>query len=211
MPEKLPDLSDYDLLIFDCDGVLLDSNGLKADAFYRSVLEFGEGKAQAFREYHLENGGVSRFEKFRHFFSAIHPTADPEPERYMERYAALVREGYRTCPVTEGTLPLLETLENVPKYVVSGSEQQELREVLDERGLARFFREIYGSPATKIHNVEAHIPYRSKKVLFFGDARTDALCARRFGFDFAFVSGYTDWRWEEEPDFTLSRFSALLP
>ena len=57
----------YSHLFFDCDGVILNSNKIKTDAFYKLALNFGELQAQKLVNHHLENGGISRYEKIKFF------------------------------------------------------------------------------------------------------------------------------------------------
>ena len=59
----------YKSIIFDCDGVLLDSNTIKSEAFYQSVLPFGQKYADEFIQYHKNNGGISRYKKFEYFLN----------------------------------------------------------------------------------------------------------------------------------------------
>ena len=56
---KIKDIREYLTLVFDCDGVLLDSNKVKTDAFYKSALPYGENAANELVSYHKENGGIS--------------------------------------------------------------------------------------------------------------------------------------------------------
>ena len=53
--------------MFDCDGVLLNSNSLKTDAFYKSALDWGASPAKDLVNYHVQNGGISRYQKFDYF------------------------------------------------------------------------------------------------------------------------------------------------
>ena len=64
------ELSKYKTWFFDCDGVLLDSNQLKSDAYYQVGLPYGKENAQALVEYNKRLGGVTRFEKFKYFFES---------------------------------------------------------------------------------------------------------------------------------------------
>ncbi len=41
----------YKSLIFDCDGVVLNSNKAKTEAFYKAALPYGEQAASALVEY----------------------------------------------------------------------------------------------------------------------------------------------------------------
>ena len=61
----------YNTFIFDNDGVILDSNQAKTEAFVKSVESFGEDNIQQFIEYHVKNGGVSRFKKIEYFYREI--------------------------------------------------------------------------------------------------------------------------------------------
>jgi len=63
------DLLKYDYLIFDCDGVILDSNRLKSQAFADALLDEPPERIKAFVRYHKQHGGISRYEKFRYFTS----------------------------------------------------------------------------------------------------------------------------------------------
>ena len=65
------DFSQYKQVIFDCDGVILDSNDIKSNAFARSLVDEDKELVKQFITYHKKNGGVSRFKKFEYFFKNI--------------------------------------------------------------------------------------------------------------------------------------------
>ena len=54
-------------IIFDFDGVILDSNNVKTIAFKNISKRFGVSKSIALVKYHIKNGGVSRFIKIKWF------------------------------------------------------------------------------------------------------------------------------------------------
>jgi len=54
-------LNEYQALVFDCDGVVLNSNKIKTQAFYEATKQFGHESAQALVDYHVANGGISRY------------------------------------------------------------------------------------------------------------------------------------------------------
>ncbi|MDX1757946.1 MAG: HAD family hydrolase, partial [Marinobacter sp.] len=64
-------LSRYASWVFDCDGVILNSNRVKTEAFYQAALPYGESAARALVEYHVNNGGISRYAKFERFLTTI--------------------------------------------------------------------------------------------------------------------------------------------
>ena len=51
------DISKYDYAIFDCDGVILNSNKIKSNAFAQSLNGESNDLVANFIEYHKQNGG----------------------------------------------------------------------------------------------------------------------------------------------------------
>ena len=60
-------IAKYDFYIFDCDGVILDSNNLKSRAYAEALTAEPLELVLEFVEYHKENGGISRYEKFKYY------------------------------------------------------------------------------------------------------------------------------------------------
>ena len=83
-------------IIFDCDGVILDSNKVKSSAFYEVALVYGEEAANALVKYNSENGGISRFKKFEHFLKSIVPTGTSGPglDELVSNNLAHINNGY---------------------------------------------------------------------------------------------------------------------
>ncbi|MDC3122158.1 HAD family hydrolase, partial [Prochlorococcus sp. AH-716-J21] len=66
-------LNDYQTFVFDCDGVILNSNKIKTDSFRKVLTPFGNIAAEKLIKYHVKNGGVSRYAKFKYFLDEIYP------------------------------------------------------------------------------------------------------------------------------------------
>lgn len=180
----------YRTWLFDCDGVLLDSNAIKTSAFRRLVLPFGDDVARAFVAYHVANGGISRFAKLRYLFDhLLHRSAEAkELEALARAYGALLRDQLLACPETPHLRDFLERRPTGSRsFVVSGADETELRDILALRGLA--FDGVYGSPRTK-QQILSTLPLTD--AVFLGDSRYDHQAAASFGVDFIFVSGCTE-------------------
>ena len=203
----LSNLSGYYSLVFDCDGVLLDSNRVKTAAFRQAALPYGKPAAERLVQHHVENGGVSRYKKFEHFLEKIVPVTTvldgasrdlPDYDALLSAYAAAVHEGLRTCAVAEGLEQLREKTPHARWLVVSGGDQAELRVVFNERGIADYFDGgIFGSPDSKGDIVARELAAGNIKrpALFLGDSRLDHEVAAANALDFVFVS-----QWTEMPD-----------
>lgn len=191
------DLLHYQTLIFDCDGVILDSNRIKSEAFRTAALPYGDAAADALVAWHVANGGISRYQKFAHFLAEIVPAGLPGPdlETLLARYAEAVREGLACCAVAPGLASLRERTKAARWLIVSGGDQAELREVFAVRGLADMFDGgIFGSPDNKdqILSRELTSANITSPALFLGDSTYDHRAAHAAGLDFVFVSGWSE-------------------
>lgn len=194
-------IADYQTLVFDCDGVILNSNHVKSNAFYNATLPYGEGSAKAFVKYHTENGGISRYKKFAHFLEFIAPKIEgPSLDELLERYADEVVEGLLTCDVAPGIGELREQTRDSRWLIVSGSDDNELKQVFKKRGLASLFDGgIFGSPTPKEEILDREIENHNimSPALFLGDSKYDYKAARHAGLDFLFLSDWSevqDWQ-----------------
>src|SRR3989304_1573816 len=66
-------------IIFDFDGVIVESVDIKTKAFARLFEHEGKVVVEKVVDYHLKNGGVSRFDKFR-VYQCFVATATPQEE-----------------------------------------------------------------------------------------------------------------------------------
>jgi len=193
------DLSRYDYIVFDCDGVILDSNRLKTEAFAVALKDEPEDAVQRLLDYHVENAGISRYRKFALFYEQILPAADADAKvaSALRRFGDIVRRGMAECGYVPGALAFIEAAhrQGLKLFVASGSDEKELNEVFQERGISRFFEKILGSPSDKLENTRriAELAGPGSKGVFFGDARSDAEAAEDSGLDFVFVKGASLW------------------
>ena len=183
-------LSEYNVYIFDCDGVILDSNSLKIKAMENSLmsLSFSDAEVSECVSYFAKNFGKSRFHHIEYFIENI-LSIDCQRKRevkikILESYSSQCKELYLTADLTPGILDFMRGLDG-DKYVASGSEQSELREVFDKRGLTSFFRGIYGSPELKSNLVKYILEnYETHQAIMFGDAVSDVVAAQDNNIDF---------------------------
>lgn len=195
---KTLDASQYQTLVFDCDGVILNSNNVKTQAFYKVALPYGESAAQALVAYHVSHGGISRYKKFEFFLREVigrKRVDENELRKLLAGYAEDVWQGLLSCEVAEGLYRLREKCINSRWLVVSGGDQEELRQVFLKRRLDHLFDGgIFGSPDNKDVILARELEQKNiaRPAIFFGDSQYDYESARRAGLDFAFVSGWSE-------------------
>lgn len=166
-------------LVFDCDGVILDSVPVKTKAFARLAAPYGDEARDRFVMYHARHGGVSRYLKFEWFFREylgreITPEESAEWGRKFEEYAL---DEVRKCDLIPGILQTLQKWQGrLPMYVCSGAPRAEVAFILQERSLNGYFNDIYGSPPVKsklLENIINAAGVLPEETLMVGDASTD--------------------------------------
>ena len=218
------DLTGYRTWVFDCDGVLLDSNVLKTEAFRAEAEPFGPLVAEEFVRYHQAHGGVSRQVKARFLFEQIlGRTADAaEIDKFLRGFAQRVRAGLAAVRADDSLLPLLLELRRrqCRLFVVTGGDEGEVRHELHSRGLIDNFAGVYGSPRSKPEILAGldRAGLLERPGALVGDGALDADCAERFGLDFVFVEHWSEWAgWQEQLPgraivvHDLAELLALLP
>ncbi|PQJ81095.1 HAD family hydrolase [Polaribacter glomeratus] len=165
-------------LLFDFDGVLAESVNIKTEAFRTMYLSYGEEFAQKVVNYHLANGGVSRYEKVKIYNGEwLGETLTQERiEELANVFSELVVDGVVNAPEVKGALDFLKSSNNYKKYIITGTPTVEIKPILVQRKMDHFFVEAFGSPEKKGHWVQ-HILTKenilANECVFIGDALAD--------------------------------------
>ncbi len=199
---KLEDLlteTPQKLVFMDCDGVIFDTNKLKCDAFRYALEGYPVADVEALVLHHRQTGGVSRYLKFEKFFRDMHPVEDVETamRTALERFASFCESGYARMQPRPEALNFASALGGSEKvYVVSGSDENELRRVFERQGLAAAFAAVHGSPVGKREHLsrilKAH-GVAAEDALFVGDGWGDWDCAKALGVPFVFLLEMSEW------------------
>jgi len=168
-----------DLIILDFDGVILESVSAKTKAF--SELFSGEEPEDLSKiiNYHLENGGMSRFNKFRHIYSEIldRELTEDKMRELSENFEDIVKNEVINSPFVSGAEEFLSGFfSKIPLYVVSATPQDEIRDIVKEKGIKGYFRGVFGSPETKASHIKKILEdtgVKPENVVFIGDAKND--------------------------------------
>jgi HAD superfamily hydrolase (TIGR01549 family) len=183
-------------LFFDFDGVLADSVGIKTEAFKDMFREYGDKVIGKIIDYHHLHGGISRVEKIRYAFEEIMKVPFPEKEqsRLSLKYSQMVVDKVVDADWIPGAEDVLRQYSHaLPIFVISGTPEDELKQVLDRRAMSHYFNEILGSPIKKpihIRNLLAKYNLNPRKCVFIGDAQTDYDAAAETNLHFIGVQGH---------------------
>lgn len=200
MNEAMLPLLAYNTYFFDCDGVILQSNDIKTQAFRDALSGDSQDDIDTFIAYHENNGGISRYVKFEYYYKVIRREVNytEYAEGAIKRYAENVFDGLMNADLVPGVLDFLDLVNEKQRQsiVVSASDQHELQLIFKERQLDHYFAEIFGSPKTKIDHLKRMLGdgLLSKPGLFFGDASSDMEAADFAKLDFCLVHGFSHWK-----------------
>ena len=181
-------------IIFDFDGVILDSVDIKTRAFARLFEEHGPDVQRQVVEHHVAHGGVSRFRKFAHIYENIlrRPMPEGESERLGERFSELVFDEVVKAAWIPGAPEFLAQYHTRYRcFVASGTPQEELERIVRLRDLEGCFAGVFGTPATKeeiTRAIFAKEGLQSSEALFVGDALTDFNAAKACGVRFVGIA-----------------------
>ena len=165
-------------IIFDFDGVLVESVGIKTEAFRELFKEYPE-YLKAIVKLHLEHGGLSRFKKFAMIYEKILKIniTKKESHRLGKLFSRYVFKKIIECSLVEGALNLLKRYhKKIDMFIVSGTPQSEIKAIVKHKGLKKYFKEILGSPKSKKELIAYLIKkygYPCNLVILVGDSKED--------------------------------------
>jgi len=171
-------------IIFDFDGVIVESADIKTDAFRELFRDYPE-QVDEIVDYHLKNAGISRYVKFRYMYEhllAKELSKKKETELGTE-FSRIVLEKVLVAPFVPGAKDFLSA--NKDRYmffIASGTPEEELRDIVHERGLEEYFREVHGSPGQKkdiINGIIERYGLSRDEVVYVGDAESDRIAAEQ--------------------------------
>jgi len=177
------------VIILDFDGVILESVSVKTEAF-RTLFSDVPEHVEEIVQFHRDNGGMSRFDKFRFIYKHILHEELTE-KKFMElsdQFAAIVFLAVIHADYVPGAREFLEHYHTrTPLYVVSATPEHELRQIVEARGMSRCFRDVFGAPRKKaecIGEIVRRNGAHPESVIFVGDAKNDYEAAREAGVRF---------------------------
>ncbi|MGC6413877.1 MAG: HAD family hydrolase [Bacteroidia bacterium] len=177
--EKKP--SDFKVILWDFDGVIIDSNSVREFGFREVLKEFDPEQVEQLIDFHNANGGWSRYVKFRYFYEEILkcPISDSKVQELADRFSSIMVESLPNPELLiEETVRFIQEMYSLGKqmHIVSGSDGNELRSLCLELDLSKFFLSIHGSPTPKSAIVKAIIDngnISTDKYCLIGDAVND--------------------------------------
>jgi phosphoglycolate phosphatase len=197
---------DFDLLVFDLDGTLVDS-APDISASLRRVLERMGRAPISHQQVVLAIGSGVR--KLIERTSA--PPHEPVVDAFMKEYGEHLLDQTRLFP------GVAETLARLParKIILSNKPEGMSRRVVEGLGIAKHFDAVYGGDSFAARKPDP-AAFRAavgeaRRVLLVGDSGVDAQTARNGGAKLCLVTyGYAKPGELDGADYRIDRFDELL-
>ncbi len=169
------------IIIFDFDGVFVQSNQIKTLAFIKVYKKLGLNNDQLkyIENFHKKNLGMSRFEKFKilhKFFFDINLNKN-KLKKLSETFGEIVLNKIVSMPLSRCLKNFLKR--NHKKYyfyISTGTPTKEIKKIIKIFCLEKYFIKIYGSPLNKNNHIKKIIKnknFNKKNIFFIGDSEID--------------------------------------
>lgn len=167
-------------IIFDFDGVILDSVPIKTEGYRRLFKDYDDELVLKLVDYHELNGGVSRYKKIEYFFNIL-LKEDISPKEildYANKYSVLTKEELsKEKYLIEDTISFIKkNYKNYDMHIASGADDSDLKYICDSLDLNKYFLSIKGSPTIKSEIVKEVLDknkYETKETILIGDSIND--------------------------------------
>ena len=211
--------SAFEVVVFDFDGTLVDSNEIKRDAYFEVAAALGAVTDVVAEVLATVAGDRSRILREIVLRSAARQalpgarTAEEWSAGLVADYSAICERRIALCPAVPGSLHALQQLQagGCRLFVNSATPLDHLAKLLQLRGMEAYFHGVFGAPAGKVENLAAiqrgeKIPF--SRMLMVGDGEDDRLAAREVGCAFAGIVLH-ERRFQGDADLVLSDLSGL--
>ena len=201
-----------ELIVLDFDGVVIESNNIKTQAFEKVFCQFPQYK-DVLMQFHYENISVSRVEKFNYLTTLIGRGTDSKLKADIaSNFSRYVLEDILTVPLVKGAERFLKMFKGqIPLYLASVTPANELNEILEKRGLLHWFDGVYGCPPwTKVNAIRDILSRNSiipNNGLLIGDSAGDQRAALDAGVQF--IARDSGLKFDESPPLIFSDLNEI--
>lgn len=173
-------LDKYDIIIWDFDGVIIDSSKIRIRAFKEALQNYPKQSVEELIKYHRKNDGLSRYVKIDHFFSNIleEKLSNKLRDDLLNKYGIICSRQLndKNLLIDDSLKFIINYYNNKKFHIASGSDNEELNKLCISLGISKFFKTINGSPETKnkiVKHILENYKYNRKACCLIGDSIND--------------------------------------
>lgn len=192
-------------IIFDFDGVIVDSNHLKRDSYYTIFSQIKDSK-ELIDEAIKENPRKTRYgivedilKKLAKKNKISFQSLKDETEKYVLMYGETTeRKTIEAEEIRGAEISLAGLCESYPLLIISATIQESIDRITKARNLGRYFKGIYGADNDSFNKIKTlkraagENGFNPRKSVFVGDGEADYECAKHYGMHFVAVLNETN-------------------
>jgi len=177
-------------IIFDFDGVVVESLNVKTNAFKKLFEPYGSEISKKVVEHHIENGGISRFDKIKIYHKNFlgEDIDEKKIQNIAQKFSEMVVDEIIKVPFVEGAKQFIEhNFERYLMFISSATPTNELNFICKKRNISKYFQGIFGSPDSKskhISSIKRNWSLNNHNIVFIGDSSSDLEAARKHNLTF---------------------------
>jgi phosphoglycolate phosphatase-like HAD superfamily hydrolase len=183
------------VIVFDFDGTLIDSNQVKADAYFK-LFPDDKHHTRIIRDVLSEIFEQSRYVIFEQILRKLGVSEGgavrEQVKQLAARYDEIAVAAAKTCPEKAGAEEALRRYAPAyGLYVSSTTPEDSLKEIIRYRKWDRYFKAVFGYPRKKAETLQRIIALEtvsSEQVLVVGDGHSDRQSALENGCPFVQVA-----------------------
>ncbi len=198
-------------ILWDFDGVIMDSMAIRDKGFEVVLKDHSPEDVQRLMEYHRNNGGLSRYVKFRYFFEEVKKQriSEEEVNDYARKFSEVMLKNLVDAQllIKDALLFIEKNHPSFNMHIVSGSDQAELRHICRKLEIDKYFNSIHGSPTPKkklVKDLLLENAYSTEETILIGDSINDYEAAVENGISFY---GYNNLKLKETSSNYIEKFS----
>ena len=200
-------------ILFDFDGVIIDSMPIREVGFRQIFQDFDKYLVDSLIDYHNQNGGLSRYEKIDFFFNKIlkKPIQKNQSLSYAKSFSNIMKKELinKKYLITDSLFFIKGNYNKYNLHIVSGSDEEELKYLCNELGIATYFHSIHGSPTDKstlVKKILLDNNYNMNETILIGDSINDLDASNDNGIKFY---GYNNLNLRNLSDIYLQDYKGL--
>ena len=185
-------LDKFKVILWDFDGVLMNSNSVRDLGFERVLATYPAEQVEALMKYHKANGGLSRYVKFRYFFEKIRNevVSDNQIQELAKKFSIIMREILfdNSLLIQDSIKFVKDNFTKFKMHIVSGSDGVELNALCKHLDIDKYFITIEGSPTAKntlVKQLLISFNYALNECVLIGDSINDLEAAKINNISFA--------------------------
>ncbi len=175
-----PMLDNYKVILWDFDGVLMNSNAVRDLGFEQVLSNYPKEQINELMLFHRKNGGLSRYVKFRYFFENIRneKVTEEQINALAQQFSSIMLQLLRDEKLLiENSINFVKNnCDKFEMHIVSGSDGKELNIICNAIGIAKYFKTISGSPTPKkelVKNIVINHQLPASDFCLIGDSIND--------------------------------------